>query len=170
METWKMAKIQDIVDSVMSIRGCSAATLTFKTVPTMNKGGRKDKVTGEYPNKYLGRVEKISTINGMVGANYANAVRKATEDESFEPGPLPWGERVGESPLITHKGNLYLQIVKPNWGKSEWLVDGRKATDDEIEEIKTYLPNKAEQEVVVRAFNLNGVQRAAIGGKVLTFD
>ena len=139
------------------------ASILTVTDPKMNKGGRKNKETGEYPNPMFNsdgtcRVMKRTKTVVMLNNNYASAVSNRTEKTSgerkeFDADGMSGREWVeGYENLISKATNgsdtlylrTYFNMGNNNTPHVEYLVDGRLATDDELEIIKSYLPKKSE--------------------------
>lgn len=149
------------------------ATLITLTEPSMNKGG----------NPYYGRLKKRKVQNVNINFIYANAVnnqrkREAGEDEeapeTFVPHARKWGQRIQvdgkNTPLIEHKGNVYLE-AKPN-GKpqsEEFFCDGLPIKK---EDIALYLKEKSsnkehqgvEKEIFIMDYNLANICEIKMNG------
>lgn len=108
------------------IDGCTFAALDSLTVPVL-KGGKK--------NPFQGKIEKAATghrvmlFSNKQSNGYENKVRRMLASEgknpsSFVLSPLPWGERIPESPFIHNNGKYYLQCVFLESGEIEY-----RATD-----------------------------------------
>ena len=78
------------------------------------------------------------------GYSYKNAVNnrieKAGGERNFIPKPRTWGEFVVANKIISHKGSFYGNFyLMPNEHiTSEYFIDGRKATAEEIAEIRKF--------------------------------
>ena len=97
-----------------------------------------------------GSVTKQSVVkNAQIGFSYENAVNnhlKAQGSEAnFEAQSLPWGEWLITNKVIKHKDALYLRYysVANTLTESEYYVNGKPATSEQIEQIKSLLPTKA---------------------------
>lgn len=123
-----------------SINGASFCTVTTLTEPKMLKRG----------NPFFGRVLKFAVRNCQFGYDYENAVNNRLEKEgkerSFSANSLPWGAWVEPNKVIFHKGNLYgrFYVAKGAVVKSQYLLDGRLATDAEVAEILKWIPEREE--------------------------
>jgi hypothetical protein len=96
-----------------NIQGCTFAGLDTVTVPVL-LGGKKNPMQGKVEKHCLGH--RVMLFTNAHSNGYANKVRRHLEKEgknpdSFELGPLPWGERLPNSPIIHNKGKHYLQCV-----------------------------------------------------------
>jgi hypothetical protein len=140
------------------------------------------KLTGGKKNPMQGRIKKITEGNVVMifknGEGYKNMVNRRLEkqfddlgmttvelferiaDKNFEPGPRPWGTRIEDSPIISHRGKLYLECIFIKAGKSKYFLDGEEIAKERI----TGLPDKKEgrqggliDKVVVRTFALESI-------------
>ncbi len=154
--------IIDLQVKLSQVRTATFVTITSLTDPTMNKGG----------NPFYGRLKKKSTANVQINFNYANAVNKVRdkettelEVETFVPHARKWGERIQGTPLVQHKGQIYVEarfINSPS--KTEFFCDGNLIDKTEVAQ---YLkePNsnaehqgiQEENEVIVRDFKLSNI-------------
>ena len=134
---------------------------------------------GGKSNPQQGRVTKLTTNSRVMifknGKGYFNMVNRrlskqneanrvfemlATESSNgiWEPGPRAWGERIPNSPFITHKGKEYLECIFLRGGQSTYLLDGVEIPKEEVQG----LPTKVEGEqgglidkVIIRSTPLN---------------
>lgn len=57
-------------------------------------------------------VRKLTRLNAMIGTVHEDAVRRQQEREgqpaTFVASPRAWGTRVGDTPLVEHRGQFYL--------------------------------------------------------------
>ena len=140
------------------------------------------KLTGGRKNPMQGRIKKITEGNLVMlfksGEGYKNMVNRRLEkqfdelgmttvelferiaDKNFEPGPRPWGTRIENSPIISHKGKLYLECIFLKAGESKYFLDGEEIKKENI----IGLPEKKEgqqggliDKVVVRTFALESI-------------
>lgn len=111
-----------------------------KTTPKMNKTN----------NIYFGRVEKISVYkNAMLGCSYENVVNTRRESEGkatdFD-AQAPKGKSIFNKffyQSIKEPETFYLKIIfykSQTKVERSFLVDGRPATDGEIEQIRAFMP------------------------------
>ena len=102
------------------------------------------KLEGGKKNPMQGRVTKCSVVACFAYGNkrsngYENAVNRAREERGLEPdfevGPLPYGDRIPNTPIIVHKGKFYLQIrVNPAIPPQvTYYLDGIEIAKDKIE-------------------------------------
>lgn len=113
-------------------------------------------------NPFHGRVEKISTIRGLIGFKYQNSVnskRKAEgNDTEFVAGPRPWGRRIEGAPVVEHKGKHYVEVkVGSDLEDPVYLVDCEPATTEQLSQMQEFLGNRKDSEIKIRAFSLNSI-------------
>lgn len=102
------------------------------------------KLKGGKSNPLQGKVRKLTTVFATTtGENvYADRVSKQLFSEgkgvNYEPKPRPWGERVGDTPIIEHTNKAgeykrYLEFIVEGVISSNVLVDGVITDPDDIE-------------------------------------
>lgn len=118
--------------------GTKGITIEMVAEPKMNKRG----------NPFIGRVLKRTTfIHPYLGCNYGSMVTREGQrqgiDDSFNPDTIKWANNINAY-FIEHKtsGDYYLKVgVKSDTiVKSYYLVDGREATAEEVEQIQSFMP------------------------------
>ena len=124
-------------------------------------------------NPYFGKVYKFYSVNSISNANYERAVNRQREREGketdFETLPRVWGERVGKSPVIQHKGQFYFAIhVKTLTSDVTYKdVNGNIV---EKESIAPFLPKKSpsrqgvENEIIVRTYKIESILKMRMKG------
>jgi len=137
------------------------------------------KLKGGKGNPQQGRVTKLHTgASVMVFQNkningYDAMVRRRLEKEgkdpaSFELGPRVWGERIPDSPFITHKGEYYLEVIFLKAGDSQYLLDGKPINKDDIEGLPEERDSGGqgglENKVIIRTFKLSSIRKVRIDG------
>lgn len=166
-------KLQEIFQNVNGASFISIDTLTGVTLA----GGKK--------NPHQGRITKASTgASVMVFQNkktnaYENMVKRRLEAEGksaddFQLSPRKWGTRVPETPFVTHKDALYLEVIFLKPGKSTLLLDGLPMTEKQKAEIEG-LPDdekdegpeiqgglSAKNQVIIRTFKADSVIRVRV--------
>jgi hypothetical protein len=144
------------------------------------------KLPGGKQNPLQNRVTKLITgSNVMVFQNkttnaYENMVGRRLLAEgkdvaAFELSPRVWGERVPNSPFVTHKGNLYLEVIFISCGDVQYRLDGNDVTVDQLSQLSMdngfmfEVVDKAEGEqgglenkVIIRTFNVDNVKEITI--------
>jgi hypothetical protein len=130
-------------------KGAAVKVVSYKETK-MNKGTKLNR------NPFIGRVFERLTIGGwVVGTNYSNACQNAAErsgsEETFE-AKKSWHIYFNDF-FETDKATgtkFYLQLQKSamTGTKTEkvYYLDGVPATEDEVEEIKAWLPNSEKKQ------------------------
>lgn len=152
-------------------------TIITATEPRMNKTG----------NPFIDRVKKVSVYkNAMLGCSYENVVNARRENEGKSAdfdAQAPKGKTIFNKffyQSIKELSTFYLKIIfykSQTRVESSYLVDGRPATDQEIQEIKTFMPKpsssaqyqglEAEDEVKIVAPKWDNVLQIKQGDKVI---
>jgi hypothetical protein len=144
-------ELAEITALVEEIRGCTFASLDAETAPSP---GVTKIVTGE----------SVLLFNCGYSGYEAMVKRRllaiGKEPGNFSLGDLPWGTRLGSSPLIEHKGRYYLQAVKLRDGDARCFI-GSNEIDCAL------LPKKRTNqglidEVQVRAYSLDSITRLTL--------
>lgn len=146
-------KILEIEAVLARIRGCTFAGIDTMTYP--RKGLRKC-TTGE----------SVILFTNKHSSGYENMVRRKLKKagknpDDFTLSDLPWGERVPDTPLITNKGEYYLQTILLTPGKSEYFI-GDLPIQEEYLDLR-----KRTNAVLVNTYKLESILRIAILGKEL---
>lgn len=119
-----------------------------------------------------GKVYKKVITNGFVNCNYEKAVRKVTQDPSFEAGPRPWGihrwwVKDGQnraSALIEHKGKSYINYRELKRISTTYIdIEGREVDPSSFID----LLKKPEQPVLIRNYCLDNICEIHFGGKII---
>lgn len=177
MATTIATQTQTLVDFLGTInKGTFGTTLIVVTEPKMNKRN----------NPYFGRVHKATCLtNVAIGYSYENTVNNRlaregadAEFQSQKPKGRSWVEGMENILLVSDKDaeQMYLRttMLRNTNSKSVYLIDGRKATDAEIESIKAFMPTASKptnqglsegNEVIVRDYKLQGVLAMTQGTK-----
>ena len=162
-----------LYDLLKEVKGCQFAHVVLKT-----KVGVPKKLG-------LGVVEKVFDGNVQLNYSYENAVNNRLEKKGlqsdFDALSLPWGDWEIPNKIVSYKGEQYMRYYlvkcsddnkKP---KVRFLVNGRDATDSEIDTIKPYV-NKSyskrqaakgltENQVSARVVEFCNVVEVSVGGK-----
>ena len=97
-------------------------------------------------NPLFGRVEKVAECRYQIGYNYESGVnRRLTaqgSEANFKTSRRPYGKWLILNKIAEHKGELYLRVYtiencKPT---EKYLVDGRAATEEELDIIAYFTP------------------------------
>lgn len=111
------------------------------------------------------------------GSGYENMVKRRLEEagkdpDAFNVGSLPWGERIGDLPLIENKGKYYLQTVMLSEGqKHYYLAASHREVNPEnfgIRNKKPYGQGLPEEDAVyMKTWNIDNLDRLTILGQEL---
>jgi len=155
-----------MVSALESAVRCTFISFVSVTIPKMNKTN----------NPYFGRVEKRTTASKVLfNATYIGIGADGKELPKEERGkePLRWGAWRMFRKTIENRGKLYMRcyFLKDSNVKTEYLVDGRLATETEKAEILSFIPNLGVPEYdahgkITRTYDLNNVVYLRINGQV----
>ena len=134
------------------------------------------KLRGGKKNELQGRVRKITTgLNVMVYQNkttnaYENMINKRLKKEgkqtTFEVGPRKWGERITNTPFVTHNEQAYLEVICLHPGTSHYEVDGVKTDADAIEGLPPVQDGGdqggLDDKVIIRTFKVDSITAITI--------
>lgn len=171
--------VQSIVDFVNGLKkGVFGVVLVAHTEPKMNKTN----------NPYFGRVTKVTRLtNVAIGYSYENTIHNRLERFDIEnaefkseaPKGRHWVQGYENILLQSNKDSeqYYLRTTMRRNTKAsvEYLVDGRPATDEEIDAFKAFFPKTAtsakqaevglddSEQVIVRDYKLESIQSLTLG-------
>lgn len=98
------------------------------------------KLTGGKKNPLQGKVTKITkAIVTFTGEKtYQNRVmskliEEGKKPEDYQPKSRPWGVRLGDTPIIEHNGETYIEFLVEDVLAVNYLVDGKITPKEEIE-------------------------------------
>jgi len=156
-----MTKLEQITET---IKTKEVVDIETATKPKMNKTN----------NPYYGRVEKHTAYLSVdFGKNYTDEVnrRRAEEGKSTDfQAQKSLYESVNEY-FVKRGEQVYLRFMfsKDTETKSIYTIDGRPATDAEVEQIKAFMPNKGkhtnqglERQVDIRIVKIENI--VSLGG------
>lgn len=89
--------------------------------------------------------------------------------QNFELQDLPWGERVGNTPIILHKGKVYLQCVELSPGESKYYIAvSMKEVDPNDLSLRERRTNQGlgADSVFVCTYDISHLTRVALEGTV----
>jgi hypothetical protein len=139
-------------------RGARFVTVTTLTVPDMRKTN----------NPYIGRVKKVSRINGVVNFHYEHAVNRSLakrgEEPSFIAQPRKWGVRLTGTPFVSHitkegfhRLYLVMKVEKCIDHEYRYVDSGEMLTDSEVAEMRKFFPTRKQAEVIERDFDVRHI-------------
>lgn len=159
-----MDKQQKIMAALQNVSGASFISIDTKTIETLT-GGKKNPMQGRVTKTTKG--SSVMVFQNKNGSAYESMVNRRLAAEgkdpsSFELGPRKWGERIKNTPFITHKGELYLEVIFLKAGKSEYFLDDTPIEKSEIEGIDKTPPREdsqggLENQVIIRTFRVESI-------------
>jgi len=131
-----------LVEILMAVRGAEPITFVARTIPSMRKTG----------NRFVGLIEKVAKVNGMVNVDYSAAVERQLVREGKDVSEFHKGESWHHAvirndgtftPLCQHNKNnsYYLRFVAGNTLESEyrWIANDAPLSDSDVAELKTFI-------------------------------
>ena len=87
--------------------------------------------------------------------------KQGLNPENFTVSDLPWGARIADSPLILHKGVMYLQTVLSEPGESFYFISGLSVDPEElgIRPRRTNQGLEPGNEVLVATYKIENITR-----------
>jgi hypothetical protein len=142
-------ELEQIIDLIDKINGCTFASLDVITKPS--KGVRRV-IIGE----------QVIIFSMKHGSGYENAVRRrlaeiGEDPETFVVGPLPWGERLEDYPIIFHKGKDYLQTLSLKAGETEMFIGDTKVDPSLVSWVRPHDEDRRGRGVIFRTYELSGI-------------
>ena len=146
-------------------KGATMVTVVTRTEPRMRKTG----------NPFVGRVFMISRVNGVANFIYGNSVNRQREREGteadFQAEPRKWGERVKGTPLVLHKGQMYLELkVERSLGHTYVFANGSALTDTDVTSLKGFLykssqakTQQTDKEIILRDYKVANIVAITMG-------
>ena len=168
-----------VISLMSTIKGNKIIRISYETACRMNKGGRNG------DNYLYGRVTKAVETKLQIGMVYENAVNNRSEKESgcrtFETESIKgkkWVEGLFSYILTNmNETQYYLRtyLMKNEYPDTEYFVDGRKATAEEMAVIDKYkIINKfsekqaenglTENQVRVMDLKIENISRIVVDG------
>lgn len=138
-----------------------------------------DTVTRCGSNKCLRKVsnnERVILFRTNGGSGYENRVKRFLTEagknpEGFIVGPLPWGERIDNLPLITCNGNYYLQTIQLSPGETKYYlgITDTVVSDPSIFGVRSRGVSKQDlpvsSQVIVNTYDIRNIKRIALFGQ-----
>ena len=156
-------ELSQIEHLIARIDGCTFASLDATTKPS--PGVRKVVVN-----------EQVILFTNKRSSGYENMVKRRLEQAGLDPdtftvGPLPWGERIPNTPLINCAGNLYLQCIIRKPGDASYFIGTRQLSPEAAEAFirkDRGSPNQGlprDKEVVCRCYALATIDAIRLMGE-----
>lgn len=146
------------------INGCTFASID--TIKLVSPGITKE-TTGK----------RIILFTNKKSSGYENMVRRRLQEAGKDPrefvsGDLPWGTQVPNSPLVEHKGKVYLKCIDLTEGQAKYFMLGEEVEDPSgliLRERRSH-PNQGlplASQVNVSCYDLQNIVRIALMGETL---
>lgn len=134
-------------EMLLALTGPQRVAFTQESRPDMNKKG----------NPYLTAMKR-QTIEGVIGFNYEDLMTaEFPEYGKYTAQQRVWGLHVSDSPLVEHKGELYLPTIVEKTLKGPEYFIGNQIIDPRM--IEPYLKDKAAEPLVrPRDFKISGIR------------
>lgn len=157
-------KFREIISLVTGVK--SGGFVTVEKI-----GEAKLKKTGN-PLKDS-KVEKESVFQIRLGCDTQKIENKQAAREGRTPreiGPLPWGEYIADGiPVIKHKDQLYLRGYWVKSLESNYKVDGKPATAEQLAIIKQFASKSSEfSSSSPLCIKFDNIRRIAGGGQTIS--
>lgn len=145
-------------------KGATIAQVLMETKPEMRKR----------ENPYWGTITKRTSVNVMINTSYGNALKKAVAKNlpanlvgkvEVVVQPRTWGDRIGNSCIITHNGVLYVEMRPNSAGKTTYLQGTKRIAATTL---ASFLPVKKEQAVPVYDVRINNIKEIVLDGTTYT--
>lgn len=157
-------ELQPIKMLLAKLPECALATMNTTTCPS--PGVRK--VTKGMQVLLFSKANGDSGYEALVKQRLAEAGKDPSD---FSVGDLPWGERVGNSPLIYCRGVYYLQTIVLQPGQSVGYLGNSEVNLADFERPqRTNQGLPREDEVIVKAFKLSNIDSIAVMGEAVTSE
>lgn len=156
-----------VLENLLSqIRGCTFANIDTNT--PVSPGIHKET-----------RGTRVLLYTNQNGSAYEAMVRRRLQEAGKDPstfvsGDLPWGTQVPNSPLVEHKGKVYLKVIELAPGKTEYFMFGQPVADPSGLDLKERRSNNQglapSAQVKVSSYNIENITRIALMGETLVGD
>lgn len=151
---------------LLEIKGCTFATIDAVTQPAV---GYTKTTTGLrvllFTNKYFSGYEAMLR---------RRLIAAGKNPDNFSLGDLPWGTRIPETPLIEHKGEIYLQCIELAPGRERITsnITGNEFTAEQLglKEHHKQIGLSDSDKVIVRCYNIENITRIALLNEELTAE
>ena len=161
--------------AAVAAAGTTFAGMRIKTTPKQ-KGGKK--------NPYQGRVQRVATVNAILGTNYEKVVNDRLQKEGKERDFVASPSNVG-GPILDkatgawtgflyndNTGNTYLQFMQNSSTTEGWLLDGQPAEFDEAWQVYTSSSKPTQGGLVnsvnVRTVTVDNIMELRVNGMCIT--
>jgi hypothetical protein len=163
----KFAKIFDNVNG-----GSFVGIDTLTDVPLL--GGKGNAQQGRITKRTVGN--SVMVFQNKNGSSYNAMVQRRLNMEGKDPAsfvlqPRTWGERIPETPFISHfkDGNtsFYLEVIFLRPGTTTYMLDGKPIAKADIVGLKPDTAGEQgglDNKVIIRSFKLTSIEKVRIDG------
>ena len=159
-------KYQKLIASFSQVRNNAIGSIETLSNVSLT-GGKKNPMQGRITKETKGGSVMFfgnSKSNGYANMKNRNLIKSgdASEVKVFEPGKRPWGERIQNTPMITHKGMVYVELIYLHAPKTSYFLDGVPIAKTDIEGLK---PSKKTggDDVILRTMKLDTITKLKMG-------
>ena len=143
---------ESVTVMLAALAGNTFIGLTTETVPKL-AGGKGNPMQGEITKRTVSSVQIFTNQNTN---GYQNKRLKA--DADFKLSPRAWGERVPNTPFVTHKGKDYLEVIFNEVIGVEYFHNGQTIAKDAIQGLPASRPAAETDGVVIRTYGLDSIR------------
>ena len=144
---------------------------TLTDVPLLM--GKKNPMQGRVTKRSVGN--QVMVFQNKSSSSYGDMVQRRLVAEgkdptSFELQPRTWGERIPETPFISHTKDgattFYVEFIFLKGGKSEYRLDGAAIAVSDIVGMKPAADSGdqggLEEKVIIRSFKMTSIEKVRI--------
>lgn len=149
-----------LCDLLLNHHGCQIVTFVSVTKPQLKKDAPFDNLI------------KVAKINGLTHWNYENSVNNQRIREDKNPDFIAlersWGIRQNNSPFVTHKNNLYLEVKVQNPIQVSYFDGNKQIPNEQVEKYLVKSESKRQnldKPVVLRDYNINNIKQFTMNGQ-----
>ena len=146
---------------------------TLTEVPLL--GGKKNEMQGRVTKRTVGN--QVMVFQNKSSSSYGDMVQRrllaeGKDPASFELQPRTWGERIPETPFISHtkdgETTFYVEFIFLRPGTSTYLLDGKPIAKSDIVGLKPESTGGEqgglENKVIIRSFKMTSIEKVRIDG------
>ena len=173
----QFVKYAKFIEAMLKVNGASFIAIDTETnVPL--KGGKSNPLQNHVTKRVVG--SNVMVFTNQKSNGYENMVQRRLQQEGKNPNDFAlsarqWGERIQDTPFVSHKGQLYLEVIFLRAGEVTYFVDGVETDPRTIDglEIRT-VDDEAEQggldnKVIIRTYKVDSIVGVRVDGQSLSF-
>jgi hypothetical protein len=162
-----------LVQALAAVSGATFVGLDTETIPTLT-GGKSNPMQGRVRKNMRGA--SVMVFQNKASNGYANMVERRLQAEgkdpaSFQISPRQWGERVPNTPIVEHKGKVYLEVIFLKAGEVSYTLDGAPIAKADIAGLKESPEGEQgglDNKVVIRTFGFDAIKGLRIGNTAIS--